>query len=440
MRTRAGIVAQLALPVVALLAVLPFAQSYGEFWPWAPNTVDLDVYVYTGHVLLDGGDILTARTPDTYLAFIYPPVAALLSVPLVFVPFTLLQVGWTVLNGLALSFVLHRAGLRGWTLSLVATACALVVEPVRATVSFGQINIFLMALVVADLVPGPRLVGPHLVRWLRRRRPASADRLADPADHPVDGGADAARADQTGARLLPAGVLTGIAAAIKVTPALFLVYLLLARRWRAARAVVLTAGVITVGTAVYMPRETFGFARLLLSGDTRTGPAHFLMNQSMLGTVVRLFGYGGWQHYTGIALGAAAGLAGAYVAVLWFRRGEPLLGVCLTGLATLLASPLSWTHHFVWIVPLGAGLLVGRQLPRSVRVVGGAFVVWVAAAIFKYVLPWGGNVELSYAPWQQLLSVLGPLLALALLAVAWVEGRAPSREPARPPLPATAVQ
>lgn len=432
MRSRAGIVAQLALPVVALLAVLPFAQSYGEFWPWAPNTVDLDVYVYTGHVLLDGGDILTARTPDTYLAFIYPPVAALLCVPLVFVPFTLLQVGWTVLNGLALLFVLHRAGLRGWTLSLAATVCALVVEPVRATVSFGQINIFLMALVVADLVPGTGLVGPRLATWLRRRRPT-------PADHPADRGAGA-RAEEAGAWLLPAGVLTGIAAAIKVTPALFLVYLLLARRWRAARAVILTAGVITVATAVLMPRETFGFARLLLSGDTRTGPAHFLMNQSMLGAVVRLFGYGGWQHYTGIALGAAVGLAGAYVAALWFRRGEPLLGVCLTGLATLLASPLSWTHHFVWIVPLGAGLFVGRHLPRSVRLAGGAFVVWVAVAIFKYVLPWGGNVELSYTPWQQLLSVLGPLLALALLAVAWVEGRAPSREPARPALPATAVQ
>ncbi|MGW0227496.1 glycosyltransferase 87 family protein [Actinopolymorpha singaporensis] len=406
-----GLAARIALPIVALLAILPFAQSYGEFWPWQPNTVDLDVYVYTGHVLLGGGDILTARTPDTALAFIYPPVAALLSVPLVFVPQTLLQLVWTVLNGLALLFVLHRAGLRGWTLSLLATACALVVEPVRATVSFGQINVFLMALVVADLVPGRR--------WMPRLRRRSH----------TDGG-----------RSLPTGVLTGISAAIKVTPALFVVMLLFARRWREARTVVVTAVVITVATAVVMPRETIGFAKLLLSGDTRTGPAHFLMNQSMLGVVVRLFGYGGWQHYAGLALGAAAGIAGAYVAAVWWRRREQMLAVSLCGLATLLASPLSWTHHYVWVVPLGATVLVGSHLPRSLRWTGAVFVVWVAAAIFKYVLPWGSDVELSYAPWQQALSVLGPALGLALLAVAYATGRQVTPEPDRRPLADAAVR
>ncbi|GAA2760474.1 glycosyltransferase 87 family protein [Actinopolymorpha rutila] len=403
----AGVVARVALPIVALLAMLPFAQSYGEFWPWQPNTVDLDVYIYTGHVVLGGGDILTARTPDTALAFIYPPVAALLSVPLVFVPQTLLQLVWTVLNGLALLFVLHRAGLRGWRLSLLATAFALVVEPVRATVSFGQINVFLMALVVADLVPGRR--------WLPRL-------------------------GRAGGRLLPTGVLTGVSAAIKVTPALFVVMLLFVRRWKEARTVVVTAAVITVATAVVMPRETIGFAKLLLSGDTRTGPAHFLMNQSMLGVVVRLFGYGGWQHYAGLALGAAAGIAGAYVASVWWRRGEPMLAVSLCGLATLLASPLSWTHHYVWVVPLGATVLVGSHLPRSLRWTGAVFVVWVAAAIFKYVLPWGGDVELSYAPWQQLLSVLGPVLGLAVLAVAYATGRQVTREPDRRPLADAAVK
>ncbi len=414
-----GVAARIALPIVALLAMLPFAQSYGEFWPWQPNTVDLDVYVYTGHVLLGGGDILTARTPDTALAFIYPPVAALLSVPLVYVPQTLLQLVWTILNGLALLFVLHRAGLRGWPLSLLATACALVVEPVRATVSFGQINIFLMALVVADLVPGRR--------WLPRF--ARADR-ADQDGRPAS----------NAGRLLPTGVLTGISAAIKVTPALFVVMLLFARRWREARTVVVTAAVITVGTAVVMPRETIGFAKLLLSGDTRTGPAHFLMNQSMLGVVVRLFGLGGWQHYAGLALGAVAGVAGAYVASVWWRRGEPMLAVSLCGLATLLASPLSWTHHYVWVVPLGATVLVGRHLPRSLRWTGAVFVVWVAAAIFKYVLPWGSDVELSYAPWQQLLSVLGPVLGLALLAVAYTTGRQVTPEPDRRPLADAAVK
>ncbi|WP_020574768.1 glycosyltransferase 87 family protein [Actinopolymorpha alba] len=404
MRTRSGLLAQIALPILAALAVVASAAQWGtEFWPWSPNLVDLKVYVYTGQVLLDGGDILTARTPDTQLAFIYPPFAALLSVPLVYVPYTLLQVLWTAFNALAVVYVLFRAGVRGWVLSLAATACVLIAEPVRATLAFGQVNIFLMALVVADLTSGQRLL-PTARRWL------------------------------------PVGVLTGIATAIKVTPALFILYLLATRQWRAARNATATAAGITLVMAALMPRESWGFWKLLLEGDTRTGPAHFLTNQSLLGMVIRLVGDAGPAHYAGLALSGAVGLLGVYVAALWYRRGETLLAISLCGVAALLASPLSWTHHFVWIVPLGAVLVTRRELPAVLRGVGAAFVLWVSGALFKYVIPWGGDVELSYAPWQQLLSVFGPLLGLAVLGVALVEARRPRDEPAHRPIATAAVQ
>lgn len=352
--------------------------------------VDLDVYQYTGHVVLDGGNILTARVPAAdpanRLAFIYPPFAALLCIPLVIVPHTLLQALMTTASALAVLAVLYRLGLRGWTASLVSAGCLLLVEPVRETIGFGQVNLLLMALVVLDLAPGRRLVA--------------------------------------GKRWLPTGALTGLAAAIKVTPALFAVYLLVARQRREAAGVVLTVAVLTLGAGVLMPAESAGFVRLLLEGDTRTGPAHYLFNQSILGAALRVAGESEVSRYAGLALSAVVALLGAYVAALWHRRGEALLAVVLCGTATTLASPLSWTHHFVWVVPLAVVLVRGTSLPRGLRIAGLAFAVWVSAAPFR-LLPAAHGLELTYNVFQQAVSVLTPALGITLIVVALILGARP---------------
>jgi alpha-1,2-mannosyltransferase len=385
------LVAQLALPVLAALIVVPFVKPGGVLWPWAPSTVDLDVYQFAGRVVLEGGDILTARAPldaaGGRLAFIYPPFAALLCIPLVVVPHTLLQILMTSANALAVLAVLHRVGLKGWTLSLTGLGCVLLVEPVRETIGFGQVNILLMTLIVLDLVPGPRLL---------RGKP-----------------------------WLPRGALSGIASAIKVTPALFGVYLLLARRWRAALGLIISAGVLTLGTALLMPRETIGFFRLLLEGDTRTGPTYFLFNQSIVAAMLRVFGDQPTSYHVGIAISAVVALVGAYAAALWHRRGHVLLAVSLCGTATLMASPLSWTHHFVWVVPLGAALILGKDLPKAIRIVGLTFAIWIGSGLYKE-MPWGVTqagqvIELSYNGIQQAISVAGPVFGVALLLVAVVE-------------------
>jgi len=377
----AAVIAQWALPVIAALVVVPFVKPGGTLWPWRPSMVDLDVYRYTGEVLLNGGDILTARTPGDWLAFIYPPFAALLCVPLVVVPHTLLQILTTAANALAVQAVLYRLGWYGWRLGLASTGCVLLVEPVRETIGFGQINILLMLLVVVSLVPGPRLL--------------------------------------PGRAVTPPGALVGLAAAIKVTPALFAVHLLFAREWRKTCAVVLTAAGLTLIGFLALPAETIGFVRLLLAGETRTGPAHFLFNQSILAGVLRVFGETDANRYLGLAISAVVAVVGAYAAALWHRRGEVLLAVSLCGTATLLASPLSWTHHFVWVVPLGVALLQGKDLPRALRLVGGVFVVWVSAALYKR-MPWGSGVELTYNGLQQLISVVSPVLGILVLVVAIV--------------------
>jgi alpha-1,2-mannosyltransferase len=397
-------VALAAPPVLAALVVAPFSVRFEGFWPWDPRVVDLEVYRYAGQVLLDGGDILTARTPRDGLAFIYPPFAALLCVPLVAIPLVALKALWLAATAVALFAVLHRFGLTGWPLSLATTACVFFVEPVRETIGFGQVNVFLMAMVVLDLVPGTRLL----------------DRLRE-------------------RRVLPAGVLTGIAAAIKLTPALFAVHLLLARQWRTARWVALSAVAATVLGALVLPRESIAFWQVLLGGDTRTGYTSFLFNQSILSAVLRFLGETDSAHRLGLVLSACVALLGAWAAALWHRRGQVLFAVSLCGVATLLASPLSWTHHFVWVVPL-AFAVRDRGLPPLVRGLAMAFVLWVSAAVFKQ-MPWGQGVELTYAFGDKLVAAVTPLLGVALVAVAVVT--APRRSTSwttRPRLETPAVQ
>ncbi len=87
----------------------------------------------------------------------------------------------------------------------------------------------------------------------------------------------------------------------------------------------------------------------------------------------------------------------------------------LVGLCTCLASPLSWTHHYVWILPLGAVVLLRRGLPRWVRVLAGCWVVWVSVCLPLAVLPYGFDRERAFTFGQQLVANLGPLLGLALI-------------------------
>lgn len=392
-----NVVAPAVLPALVGIGLIPFVNG-GSVWPWMPFTVDLDVYRYTGQVLLDGGDILTARAPDTELAFIYPAFAALLCVPLTLVPYTLLQVIWTGLNAFALSAVLHRLGLRGWMLALAATVCLVAVEPVRSTFGFGQINLFLLAFVCYDVLPNPR-ANTHANRGKRQR--------------------------------IPIGLLTGLAASIKVTAALFIVYFALTRQWRAMWTSLATVASTSLLALVILPRESIGFWRLLLEGDTRTGPPYFLMNQSVLGVVTRLVSPDRPAVLAGLGLGVLVALLGVVAAARWYRRGDLVMAAGLVGIATGLAAPLSWTHHFVWILVIGAVAL--RPVPAGaarvnigLRALIAVYSVWVAAAVFKVIVAWGGDVELTYGPSDQVLSNVGPVAGVILLGWALVEGLRPA--------------
>ena len=95
---RAGLLlVEVLPPFVAALLVLPWVISYGKAWPWQPSTIDLQVYVYAVKDMLAGGNIFETTTPFWNLYFIYPPIAAILMVPLAVGPYWLWQLLWTFL-------------------------------------------------------------------------------------------------------------------------------------------------------------------------------------------------------------------------------------------------------------------------------------------------------------------------------------------------------
>jgi len=369
------------LPVLVSLYVGATTFGGGSFIPWRPIMVDLEVYRRAGSVLIAGGNFYDLPGP---LQFLYPPFAAVLAVPLALLPTTVVQLGWTAAGALALVAILHRFGLQGWLLSVASAVAIYVVEPIVQTLAFGQLGIFLVALVVLDLVPGPRV--------FRRR-------------------------------LLPEGVLTAVATTIKLTPAIFVVYLLVVRKYRAFWVAVITGIAVTLISAAIVPVASYDFWTRLAHGDTGLGHSIiYYTNQSVMADIVRIFGLGRAPAIAGLVLSAVVAVAGVWAAMLWHRLGDVRLAVNLCGVAGLLASPVSWLHHFVWVVPLAMSLLERRRIgPRSLPTwflaLGWLFVGWVVVAPFTD-LPNGADVELQWSWSQHLLASITAVLGLVLLPAA----------------------
>ena len=369
----------ICLPPVLIALYVGATTFGGTFLPWRPMMVDLEVYRQAGAVLLAGGDFYDLPGP---LQFLYPPFAAVLALPLALLPATVVQLGWTAAGALALVAILHRFGLKGWVLSLAGSAVVYLVEPVVQTLTFGQLGIFLVALVVLDLAPGPRVFSR---------------------------------------RLLPEGALTAVATAIKLTPAIFVLYLLLVRKFRAFWVAVVTGVVVTLISFAVVPAASYEFWTRLAHGDTGLGHSIiYYTNQSVMADIVRIFGLGQTPAIVGLVLSAAVAVAGLWAATLWHRLGDVRLAVNLCGVAGLLASPVSWLHHFVWVVPLAMSLVerrpIGRRrLPTWYLALGWVFVGWIVVAPFTD-LPNGADVELQWTWSQHLLASITALVGLVLLA------------------------
>jgi alpha-1,2-mannosyltransferase len=301
---------------VALVALVGHAVVLA-IWPDAHTLlIDLQVYRAGGQHVLDGQP-LYAGGVLLDLPFVYPPVAAVLFAPLALLPLPVVKITWTVLELALLAAVARRcaravgvpAGARTAAAVVLLVAVATWLDPVRTTLYLGQINVVLLAVVLLDLLGRPDS------RWR--------------------------------------GVGLGLAAAVKLTPLLFVVYLLLRRRYRAAATAVATfvaagllgALVTPADSAQYWLRGTFAAADRIAAVD---GAA----NHSVNGLVTRLLGPG--APATALYVVAAAALVAATLAlaVRASRGGEELLALSLCGLCSAAAAPFAWSHHWVWVVPL----------------------------------------------------------------------------------------
>jgi alpha-1,2-mannosyltransferase len=327
---------------------------------------DLSVYRFGGRAVLDGLPIYRMDDPATGYPFTYPPFAAVAMVPLALVPAWVAAALWTGLSvgALAATVILVRRSLgrttSGWLLAaLVAGALAL--EPVWQNLSFGQINTILMLAVVLDLLRPED-------RW--------------------------------------SGLLVGLAAGVKLTPLVFVVLLLLVgRRAAAARASLAFAATVALGFAV-MPGSSAAYWSDGLLDAGRVGPPELAHNQSVSGAMTRLLD-GPPPTLLWIVVAGPLALGTLCLAAARWRRGDAALAVCLAAVAMLLASPVSWSHHWVWAVPVAVVLWERSRF---------AALAWIAVFVARPMLwpPWGHHRELD---WRALDQLVGNAYVLAAMAV-----------------------
>ena len=303
---------------------------------------DAAIYRDGGLAVLHGAALYPTRFGPAALPFTYPPFAGLLFAGPAPLPFMAWQAGLALAGLIALVVSTGAAVVLAGrpvaacgTPALAVAAVALWLEPVQTTLSFGQLNLVLMAVVLVDLVAVTRESPPRL-----------------------------------------GGVGIGLAAAVKLTPLVFVAYLVLTGRVRAARTAVLTLLATVALGAAALPSDAWRYWSGLV---TQPGDEPFrLVNQSVYGGLLRLGHSSGSASLPWAFLALAAGAVGLTGAVLAARRATHLLAACLAGVTGLLVSPVSWTHHWAWVVPVLvlAGTAPARWRTAAVGTVIVLFAWW----------------------------------------------------------------
>ncbi len=442
-RPRVQALIVLATVVVAALAVKVFGRNYTFY----------DVKIYHGAVTwwLDGGPLYEFIQPGTNLGFTYPPFAAVVMLPMA--GMSAIAAGWVnaVLSVVALTVVLAVllfpiADRLGWPRGLVlgmAVPLALALEPGRETIGFGQVNLLLFGLILADLVA---------LRWragaVRAARSAAAPA---PVSARAFGAGDGSWTD-TLRRLWWsgswAGVGIGLATAVKVTPGLFIVYLLVSRQWRAAFTAIGTAGAATLAAAVAAPRESLSYFTHVLWQTERVGAADFTPNQSLAGLLARLYDQTHAPTLLWLSFAAVCAVLGLSRAVSAHREGDELAAFTLVGLTAVVLSPISWSHHLVFVITaviiMGDVALrrwaTGRAMTSGPRLTGAGWALAAAATYLLFLisplwwvhhrLPEGSHYDSGL--WGVLAEnslALGVILLLAVLP--WRPGAEPALPAAR---------
>ena len=337
--------------------------------------VDLHVYERAGDAVRHGRELY--EDVDSRLVFTYPPFAALIAAGVA--PFTgwFAQFVWTAATVAALVGVLYIAFRplldrcnSDWRPLAVGglTAIALVTHPVIEHVFYGQVNVFLVLLCLVDVLGAER-------RWR--------------------------------------GAMVGVATALKLTPGVFVAYLWVTERRRAALVGFGTAAGCTLLAAIILPSASIDFwTQEIHEGQRVAGSVTYTSNQSLLGVTARivpgLFGTAMW-----VILAVAVGVLGLSRARSAFFANDQPGAVGIVGLLAVLLSPIAWIHHFVWFVPVIGALVADGSHRRRV------LVALAVVGVLLLRLPWWGWSLLDDGPFLSLIGVLMhnsyALLALGLL-------------------------
>lgn len=380
------------LQAAILLAV---ARAGWHLFSQIPYRIDADVYRMGGRAWLDGRALyadgaMFHTSGGLDLPFTYPPLAAIVFSPLAFAP---LPVGSVVITAitcallvLSVWIVLRRLDVNGaaawWAAAAIVALSVTTLEPIRANFSFGQINVVLMTLVIADCIP-PR------TPW-------------------------------------PRGVLVGLAIALKLTPAVFLLYFVLRRDMRSTvTAVVSFAAATAIGFA-FAWRDSLEYWTHTVRDTDRIGTATWNTNQNAAGALARLE-LSGSGHFAVWALLCLAMLGlTAWAVRRVFAAGcdagpedgaASTLALMCVALFGLVVSPVSWSHHWVWALPVvvvTAVLGYRRRSPAfgAIAAVGLALMLWPPLQL----LPEHHEAAASW--WRQLFGMSYVWWAAATVAVA----------------------
>ena len=378
---------------LATIAPLLLALSVAARLAWtylAPNGANfVDLHVYVGGAATIGTDhalydfVYADQTPDFPLPFTYPPFAAVVFYPLHLLPFGFVSFAWTVGIMAALYGVVRVSqrllGRGSRRAAMCWTAVGIWIEPLRSTLDYGQINVLLVLAV---------LYAVYSTRWWL------------------------------------SGLLVGLAAGIKLTPAISGLYFLGVKRWGAALfAAVVFVGTVGVSVLVLGDQARYYFTDLIFNAE-RVGSVATSQNQSWRGGISRIVG-----HDAGYSVPVIVAIAvTAVLAVLAWRaiaagdaeKPDRLGGIVVVQLFGLLLSPISWTHHWVWLLPTMIWLIHGPLRDR----LGAQILGWGWLALTLIGPPW----LLSFAqptiwqtgrPWYLAWAGLVYIVA-AVATLAWI--------------------
>ncbi|HZM77724.1 MAG TPA: glycosyltransferase 87 family protein [Candidatus Limnocylindrales bacterium] len=347
MSTRGKVWLVVGLALAALAFDAAFAARHGFF----------DLNVYYGAInywINEGGEVYDFVRRNSTYGFTYPAFGALTMLPMAFLSWpaavvigslmTILVTVWFM--RILLDPMIREHGWTPWFVVAISLCLLAVYEPMRETFLFGQVNMLLVGLVAADLL----LLVRRGSRW--------------------------------------GGIGIGLATAIKLTPGIFIVYLLITKRVRETIIASVTALAATLFAAVVAPDASREFWTSALWDTDRVGALSYISNQSLQGLIARLD-----PSNPSKLLWVTSVLV---VLLFWgvrgraaIKHGDEVLGLALTGIVGVLISPVTWVHHLVWAIPAFV-LLVERGGKGRLVFAAVAFIVLSSRVVWLYEEDFGG--------------------------------------------------